>query len=176
MFPTQYTSTKSLYFCICNTYFSTFGTVYILSSVQLSHSIVSNSLWAMNCSMPGPPSITNSRSLPKLMSIESVMPSNYLIFCCPLLLPPTIYLSIKVFPNESILPIKWPEYWSGYWSLSFSVSPSKEYSGLISFRIDWFGLLAVQGTLKSLLHHHSFRPSHKKFLHLVSFIYLQSRL
>ena len=94
------------------------------------------------------PSFTFSRSLLKLMSIESVMPSNHLILCHPLLLP-SIFPSIRVFSNESALCIKWPKYWS------FSISPSNEYSGLISFKIDWFDLLAVQGTLKSLLQHHS---------------------
>ena len=96
-------------------------------------------------------SITNSWSLPKLMSIESVMPSNHLILCRPLLLPPSIFPSIRVFSNESALCIRWPK----YWSFSFNISPSNEYSGLISFRIDWFDLLAVQGTLKSLLQYHS---------------------
>ena len=96
-------------------------------------------------------SITNSQSLLKLMSIEAVMSSNHLIFWHPLLLLPSIFPSIRVFSNESVLSIMWPE----YWSFSFSISPSKEYSGLISFRIDWFDLLAVQGTLKSLLLHHS---------------------
>ena len=96
-------------------------------------------------------SITNSRSLLKLMSIESVMPSNYLILCHPLLLPPSIPPSIRVFSNESVFHIRWPT----YWSFSFSISPSSEYSGLISFRMDWFDLFAVQGTLKSLLQHHS---------------------
>ena len=91
-------------------------------------------------------SITNSRSLLQLMSIESVMPSNHLILCHPLLLLPSIFPNIRVFSNESALHIRWPKYWS------FSISPSNEYSGLISFRIDWFDLLAVQGTLKSLLH------------------------
>ena len=89
-------------------------------------------------------SITNSWSLPKLMSIESVMPSNHLILCRPLLLPPSIFPSIRVFSSESVLRIRWPE----YWSFSFSISPSSEYSGLISFRMDWLDLLAVQGTLK----------------------------
>ena len=98
-------------------------------------------------------SITNSRSLLKLMSIESVMPSNHLILCHPLLLLPSVFPSIRVFPNESVLPIRWPKYWS------FSISPSSEYSGLISFRIDQFDLLAVQGTLKSLLQHHSSKAS-----------------
>ena len=93
-------------------------------------------------------SLTNSRSSPKPMSIESVMPSNHLILCSPLHLPPSIFPSIRVFSNESALCIKWTK----YWSFSFSISPSKENSGLISFRMDWLDLLAVQGTLKSLLH------------------------
>ena len=100
-------------------------------------------------------SITNSRSLLKLMSIESVMPSNHLILCCPLLLLPSVFPSIRVFSKESVLHVRWPK----YWSLSFSVSPSKVYLELISFRIDWFDLLAVQGTLKSLLQHHSSKTS-----------------
>ena len=100
-------------------------------------------------------SITNFRNLLKLMSIESVMPSNHLILCHPLLLPPSIFPSIKVFSNESVLLIKWPK----YWSFSFSISPSNGYSGLISFRMDWLDLLAVQGTLKSLLQHHSSKAS-----------------
>ena len=99
-------------------------------------------------------SITNSQSLFKLMSIESVMPSNHLILCCPLLLPPSIFPSIRALSNESVLQIRWPE----YWSFSFSISPSNEYSGLISFRMDWFDL-AVQGTLKSLPQHHSSKAS-----------------
>ena len=100
-------------------------------------------------------SIINSQNLFKLMSIESVMPSNHLILCWPLLLPPWVFSSIRVLPSESVLPIKWPE----YWSFSFSISPSNEYSGLISFRIDWFDLFAVQGTLESLLQHHSSKAS-----------------
>ena len=99
-------------------------------------------------------SITNSWSLLKLMSIESVMPSNHIILCRPLL-PPSIFPSIRVFSNESLLHIGWPK----YWSFSFSISPSNEYSGLISFRIGWLNLLAVQGTLKSLLQHHSSKAS-----------------
>ena len=98
-------------------------------------------------------SITNSQSLLKLMSIESVMPSNHLILCRPLLLPPSTFPSIKVFSSESALYIRWPKYWS------FSISPSNEYSGLMSFRIDWFDLPAVQGTLKSLLQHHGSKVS-----------------
>ena len=100
-------------------------------------------------------SITNSGSLLKLMSIESVMPSNHLILCCPLLLPPLIFPSIRVSPSESVLRIRWPK----YWSFRFSISPSNEYSELISFRIDCFDLLAVQGTLRSLLQHHSSKAS-----------------
>ena len=96
-------------------------------------------------------SITNFQSLLKLMSIDLVMPSNHLILCCPLLLPPSIFLSIRVFSNESVLRIRQPK----YWSFSFDISPSNEYSGLISFRIDWLDLLAVQETLKSLFQHHS---------------------
>ena len=100
-------------------------------------------------------SIMNSRSLLRFMSIESVMPSNHLIFCRLLLFPPSIFPSIRVFSNESALRIRWPR----YWSFSFSISPSNEYSGLISFRMDWLDLLAVQGTLKSLLQHHSSKAS-----------------
>ena len=100
-------------------------------------------------------SITKSLSLLRLMSIESVMPSNHLILCHHLLLPPSIFPSIRVFSNESVLPITWPK----YWSFSFNISPSNEYSGLISFRMDWLDLLAVQGTLKSLLQHHSSKAS-----------------
>ena len=100
-------------------------------------------------------SIINSQSLLKLMSIESVMPSNHLTLCHSLLLPPSLFPSIGVFSNESILHIRWPK----YWSFSFSISPSNEYSGLISFRMDWLDLLAVQGTLKSLLQHHSSKAS-----------------
>ena len=100
-------------------------------------------------------SITNSQSLLKLMSIVSVMPSNHLILCHPLLLLPSIFPSIRVFSNESVLHIRWPK----FWSFSFSISPSNEYSGLISFRMDWLHLLAVQGTLKSLPQHHSSKAS-----------------
>ena len=99
--------------------------------------------------------ITNSWSLLKLMSIELVMPSNHLILCCPLLLPPSIFPSITVFSNESVLHIRWPM----YWSFSFSISPSNEYSVLISLSIDMLYLLAVQGTLKSVLQHHSSKAS-----------------
>ena len=100
-------------------------------------------------------SITNSQSLFKLISIELVMPSNHLILCHPLLLPPSIFPSIRVFSNESALCIRWPK----YWSFSFNISPSNEHSGLNSFRMAWLGLLAVQGTLKGLLQHHSSKAS-----------------
>ena len=114
--------------------------------VQFSCTVMSNSLQAHGLQHTRPPlSITNSRSLLKLMSIESVMPSNHLILCCPLLLLPSIFPSIRVFSNESVLLIRWPK----YWSFSFSIIPSNKYSGLISFRMDWFDLLAVQGTLES---------------------------
>ena len=108
-----------------------------------------------NCSTPRFLSITNSQSLLKLTSIESVMSSNHLILCRPLLFLPSIFPSIKVFSNESALHIRWPK----DWSFSFSTSPSNEYSGLISFRIDWFDLLAIPGTLKSLLQYHSSEAS-----------------
>ena len=100
-------------------------------------------------------SITNSWSLLRLMSIKSVMPSNHLILCRPLLLPPSIFPSIRIFSSESVLHIRWPK----YWSFSFSISPYNEYSKLISFRMDWLDLLVVQGTLKSLLQHHSSKAS-----------------
>ena len=119
-----------------------------LSSVQsLNHVQLFVTPWTAACQAFL--SITNSQSLLKLMSTESVMPSNHLILCHPFLLLPSIFPSIRVFSNESVLHIRWPKYWS------FSISLSSEYSGLISFRIDWFDLLAVQGTLKSLLQHHS---------------------
>ena len=112
--------------------------------------------YPMDCSMPGfPLSITNSRSLLKLMSIKSMMPSNHLILHCPLLLLPSIFPSIRVFSNELVLHIRWPK----YWSFTFSISPSNEHPGMVSFRRDWLDLLAVQGTLKSLLQHHSSRAS-----------------
>ena len=120
-------------------------------SVQFSCSVVSDSLQPRTAACQTSLSITNSWSLLKLMSIMLVMPSSHLILCHPLLLLPSIFPSIRVFSNESVLQIRWPK----YWSFSFSISPSNEYSGLISFRIDWLDLLAVQGTLKSLLQHHS---------------------
>ena len=109
----------------------------------------------MDCSMPGFPVFHHSQSLLKLMSIELVMPFNNLVLCHPLLLLPSIFPSIRVFSSESVLHIKWPK----YWSFSFNISPSNEYSELISFRIDWLDLLAVQGTLKSLLQHHNLKIS-----------------
>ena len=133
------------------------SSVFYPKSVQFSS--VSQScptLWElMNHSIPDLPVHHNSRSLPKLMSIESVMPSNHLILCRPLLLPPSIFPSIRVFSNESALRNKWPK----YWSFSFDISPFNEYSGWISFRMDWLDLFAVQGTLKSLLQHHSWKAS-----------------
>ena len=122
----------------------------MINSVQsLSHVWLFVTPWTAACQASL--STTNSRSLLRLTSIELVMPSSHLILCCHLLLPPSISLSIRVFSNERVLHIRWPN----YWSFSFSISPSNDYSGLISFRIDWFNLLAVQGTLKSLLQHHS---------------------
>ena len=128
--------------------YSTFGPSELVLTVQFSHSVVSDFFatpWttARQASL----SITNYRSLPKPISIESVMPSNHLILCHPLLLLPSIFPSIRVFSNESALPIRWPK----YWSFSFSISPANEHPGLISFRMDWLDPLAVQGTLKSLL-------------------------
>ena len=120
-----------------------------------SCSVVSNSCDSVDCSTPGFLSFTISWSLLKLTSIELVMPSNHLILCHPLLLLPSIFPSIRVFSNESALHIRCPN----YWSFSFSLSPSNEYSGLISFRTDWFDLLAIQRTLKSLLQHHSLKAS-----------------
>ena len=126
-----------------------------LSSVQFSCSVVSDSLQPQNCPRQASLSITNSQSLLKLMSIESVMPSNHLILCHPLLLSPSIFPSIRVFSSESALGIRWPK----DWSFSFNISPTSEHPGLISSRMDWLDLLAVQGTLKSLLQHHGSKAS-----------------
>ena len=126
-----------------------------LSSVQLNHLAVSDSATPWTATCQASLSITNSWSLLKLMSIESVMPSSHLILCRPFLLLPSIFPSIRVFSNESSVCIRWPK----YWSFSFSISLSNAYSGLISFRIHWLDLLAVQGTLKSLLQHHSSKAS-----------------
>ena len=109
----------------------------------------------MDCSMPGFPVLHYILELAQLMSIESVMSSNCLVLCRPLLLLPSVFPSIRVFSNNSALPIRWPK----YWSLSFNISPSNDYSGLISFRIDWFDLLSVQGTLRNLLQHYSSKAS-----------------
>ena len=131
-------------------YFSVFKPSLQFSSVQsLSRVGLFATPWtaARQASL----SITNSRTPPKPMSIESVMPSNHLILCRPLLLLPSILPSVRVFSNESALRIRWPK----YWSFSFNISPSNEHPGLISFRMDWLDLLAVQGTLKNLLQHHS---------------------
>ena len=125
-----------------------FSSVQSLSHVQL---FVTSWTAARQASL----SITNSKSLPKLMSIESVMPSNHLILCHPLLFLPSIFPSIRVFSEESALRIRWPK----YWSFSFNISPSNEHPWLISFRMDWLDLLAVQGTLKSHLQHHSSKAS-----------------
>ena len=134
-------------------------------SVQFSCSVVSDSLRPHGLQHARLPwSITSSQSLLKLMSIESVMPSNHLILCHPLLLLPSIFPSIRVFSNESVLHIKWTK----YWSFSFSISPFNKYSRLISFRMDWLDLLAVQGTLKSLLQHHKFKSINSSVL---SFLY-----
>ena len=132
-----------------------FSSVQSLSSVRLFATLLSA---AHQSSL----SITNSRSLLKVIAIGLVMPSNHLILCRPLLLLPSIFPSIRVFSNASVLHIKWPK----YWSFSYSISPSNEYSGLISFRMDWLDLLTIQGTLKSLLQHHSSKasiPQHSAF-------------
>ena len=131
--------------CVCNGIFSSFQ--------LLSHVRLFATPWTAACQAS--PSIPNSRSLLKLMFIESVMPFNHLILCHPLLLLPSIFPSIRAFSNESVLRIRWPK----YWSFSFSISPSTEYSGLISFRVNLWDLLAVQGTLESLLQHHSSKAS-----------------
>ena len=128
--------------------------LYSFSSVQsFSHVQLFVTLWT--AARQASPSITNSWSLLKIMSTESVMPSNHFIFCRPLLLLTSIFPSIRVFSNESVLRIRWPK----YWSFSFSISPFNEYLGLISFTMDWLDLLAAQGTLRSLLQHHSSKAS-----------------
>ena len=154
--PLLWLSNITLYECI----------IICLSTLQFS-SVAQLCLTlcdSMDCSTPGSPSITNSHSLLKLMSIESVMPTNHLILYHPLLLWPSIFPSFRVFSNESALCIRWPK----YWSFSFSISPSNEYSGLISFRMDWLDVLAVQGTLKSLLQHTQFKSINSLTL---SFLY-----
>ena len=145
-------SSSLLYVCVC---------VFIVIVVQsLSHISLFVAPCMAACQVSQ--SFTISQSLLKLMSIKSVMPSNHFILCCPLLLLPSIFPSIRVFPKESVLCIRWPK----YWRFSVSISPSNEYQGLISFRIDWFDLLFVQGTLKNLLQHHSSKaliPQHSAF-------------
>ena len=135
---------------------SGWGSVQSLSRVQL---FVTPCTTARQASL----SITNSRSLLKLMSIESVMPSNHLILCRRLLLLPSVFPSIRVFFSESVLRTRWPK----YWSFSFDISPSNEHPGLMSFRMDWLDLLAVQGTLKSLLQHHSSKAFNSSALSLL---------
>ena len=133
---------------------SYFLSFHLYSSVQsLTHVPLFATPWTTACQASL--SVANSWSSPKLMSIESVIPSNHLILCCPLLLLPSIITSIRVFSNESTLCIRWPK----YWSFSFNISPYNEHPGLISFRMDWLDLLAVQGTLKSLLQQHSSKAS-----------------
>jgi len=136
----------------------------MFSSVQFSLSVMSDPATPWTAARKASLSIINSRSLFKLMSIASVMPSNHLILCRALLLLTSILPSIRVFSNESVLRIRWPK----YWSFSFNISPPSEYSGLISFRIDWLDLLAVQGTLKSLLWHPQFKSINSSVL---SFLY-----
>ena len=119
--------------------------------LQFSHSVMSDTVTPWTAALQASLSLTNSRSLLKLMCIKSVIPSNHLILCCPLLLLPSVFPSIRVFSSESVLRIRWPK----YWSFSFTISTFNEYSGLISFRMDWLDLLAVHGTHKSLLQHHS---------------------
>ena len=146
-------------------YCLSYYTIFQFSSVQLlSHVRFFATSWT--AAHQAFLSITNSWSLLKLMSIESVMPFNHLILCHPFLLLPSIFPSIRVFSNESVLCIRWPK----YWSFSFSISPSNEYSGLISFRMDWLDFLVVQGTLKSLLQHHS---SKAPILQLSAFFIVQ---
>ena len=131
------------------------GFLISLAAIQFSCSVMSNSVAPWMATFQASSSITNSRSLLKLTSIKSVTPSNHLILSHPLLLPPSIFPSIRVFSKESALRIRWPK----YWSFSFSSSPSNEYSGLISFRMDWLDILAVQRTLKTFLQHHSSKAS-----------------
>ena len=139
----NWTSIRTRVRCVKNVDLAQFSSVQLLSHVQLFAT-------PWTAAHQASQSITSSRSLPKLMSIELVMPSKHLILYPPLLLLPSVFPGIRVFSDESALLIRWPKYWS-----IFSISPSNEYSGLISFRMDWFDLLAVQGTLKSLLQHHS---------------------
>ena len=142
--------------CVCTQRTGTFsGRFYVVSMLLLLLSHVRLSVTPRTAAHQASLSITNSQSPPKPMSIELVMPSSHLILCRLLPLPPSIFPSIRVLSNESALSIRGPK----YWSFSFNISPSKEYSGLISFRMDWLDFLAVQGTLKSLLQHHSSKAS-----------------
>ena len=145
----------NIFNCICPEWLCNFSYAYVIFPLQFSDSAVSGSATSWTAACQASLFITNSQSLLKLMSIELVMPSNHLILCHSLLLLPSIFPSIRVFSNESLIPIRWPK----YWSFSFSTSPSNEYSGLISFRMDWLDLLTVQGTLRSLLQHHSSKAS-----------------
>ena len=139
---------------ITGSFISVFWNTLQFSSIQLLSCVwLFVTPWTTACQASL--SIINSQSLLKLMSIEAVMPSNHLILCHPLLYLPSIFPSIRVFSNESAVCIRWPK----FWSFSFNISPSNEHSGLISFRMDWLDLLAVQGTLKSLLQHHSSKAS-----------------
>ena len=147
-------ATVSPWSCFCWLYRASLSSAAKdIVSLLLSRVCLFATAWVSACQASLP--IINSQNLPKLMSIESVMPSNHLILCHPLLLLPSIFSSIRVFSKESVLCMRWPK----YWSFSFSISPSDEYSGLISFRIDWFDLLAVQGTLRSILQHHHSKVS-----------------
>ena len=146
-------SVKFLKYQFCYLTVSVFN---IHENVQFSCSVVSDSLRPRGLQHARPPCPSPTPGVySKLMSIESLMPSNHLILCCSLLLPPSIFPSIRVFSNESVLHIRWPK----YWSFSFSISRSNDYSGLISFRMDWLDLLAVPGTLKSLLQHYNSKAS-----------------
>ena len=143
------------------------GVVLLLVSHQLCLTLCD----PMDCHMPGLPVITTSQSLLRLMSIELVMPSNHLILCRPLLLLPSVFPSIRAFSNELALHIRWPK----YWSFNYSINPSNEYTGLISFRIDWFDLHAVQGTFKSLHQYHISKASvlwHSAFIVQLSYPYM----
>ena len=144
----HYIKCTQCYLYIIHMSFASFSSVQSLSCVRL---FVTPWTAARQASL----SITNSQNLPEPMSIESVMPPNHLLLCCPLLLLPSVFPSIMFFSNESALRIRW----SKYWSFSFNISPTSEHPGLISFRMDWLDLLAVQGTLKSLLQHHSSKAS-----------------
>ena len=153
-YPSTVTKKQTLLLeCIFKTWLISLSFIHLSSVQSPSHAWLLATPWTAACQASL--SFTNSRSLLKLMPFESVMPSNHLILCHPLLLLPPIFPSIRIFSNESVLCIRWPK----YWSFSFSISPSNEYSGLISFRMDWFDLFAVQMTCKSLLQHHSSKSS-----------------